>query len=84
MKKIKNRTFIPIILIFAVILFWMGIVITDYTLSTRVQPPIFAQKINASDADIYHGIGYTIIIDDGYAVAPPEAELKGYFYWGWR
>lgn len=79
-KKRKLIISLPIL----VIILWSGMVIIDYILSTRVLPPIFAQSINASDADIYRGIGYTIIIDDGYAVSPPDAELNGYFYWGRR
>jgi hypothetical protein len=59
-------------------------VITDYIFSTKAHAPVFARSISVNDADIYRGIGYTIIIDDGFAVSPPDAELKGYFYWGWR
>ena len=59
-------------------------VVTDYIRSTRVEAPIFAHSIDANDADVYRGIGYYIVIDDGFAVSPPDAELKGFFYWGWR
>ena len=84
MKKYKRKLIIilPVLLI---LLFWIGMVSIDYICSKKAQPPIFAQRINsAMDADIYQGIGYRIVIDDGYAVAPPNSELKGYFYWGWR
>lgn len=78
-KKLKRIIAIPFLVI---IFLWVIMVTTDYILSTKVITPIFAQSVNASDADIYRGIGYTIIIDDGYSVSPPQAELKGYFYWG--
>jgi hypothetical protein len=84
MNKNKRLKIVIIIPILVIILLWVGIVVTDYIRLVRIQAPIFAQKINASDADIYRGIGYTIIIYDGYAIAPSDAELKGYFYWGRR
>ncbi len=79
-KKIK----LLIILSILMGILWVSMVTTDYLLSVKAEAPVFAQRINASDADIYHGIGYTVIIDDGYAVSPPDAELKGCFHWGWR
>ena len=81
MKKRKIIIALPIL---TITFFWLGMVITDYIFTIKAQAPFFAQSINANDADVYRGVGYTIIIDDGYAVSPPNAELKGYFYWGWR
>ncbi len=83
MKKPKLKTAICVILLI-VLLLLSCMILTDYILSTKAQAPIFARKIDAYDADIYRGIMYTIIIDDGYAVSPPGAELKGFFYWGWK
>ena len=80
-KKRKTIIIFPILII---MLSWFCIVITDYVFSINAQAPVFARKIKAYDADIYRGMGYTIIIDDGFAVSPPDSELKVYFYWGWR
>jgi len=82
MKGNKRRMIIALPIL--ILLFWLSMVITDFTLSTHAKAPFFARQIDAYDADIYRGIGYTIVIDDGYAVSPPDAELKGFFYWGWR
>ena len=78
-KKIKSVFIIPIIIVFL----WGSAILTDYILSTKDMPPVFAWEIEVSDANAYQGIGYRIVLDDGFAVSPPDAEIKGYFYWGW-
>ena len=79
MKKVKLAIIVPAIIVF----FWGCAVITDYILSTKDMPPVFAWEIEVSDANVYHGIGYRILLDDGFAISPPDAKIKGYFYWGW-
>ena len=78
-KKTKLFITIPVILAFL----WGCVVLTDFIRSTKDMPPIFAWEIEVFDANVYHGIGYRIVLDDGFAIPPPDAEIKGYFYWGW-
>jgi len=50
-KKRKIIIALPIL----ILLFWLSMAITDFTLSTHAKAPFFARKIDAFDADIRTG-----------------------------
>lgn len=78
-KKIRLLFLIPVILL----ILWGTMATTDYILSRKAEPPIFAVASHVTDADRYLGIGYRIIIHYEGPIGFPGEELQGDFYWGW-
>lgn len=82
----KNKKTIKVVRITVVILLlcWCAMITTDYLLSLKAKPPIFAIASHIMDSDRYLGLGYTIFINYEGPVGFEGEELQGHFRWGWR
>lgn len=71
------------IVILAIAIIWGGVTLTDYTLCKQAKKPIFAVPVVVTDCNMYHGLGYTIILRYDGAIGMSGEEMQGYFFFGW-